>query len=128
VRVTIRRARAEYEAAHPTRALDILYVLTNADADWVREFTASLVQEDGWGTVVGTPDLSLDEQMIEVGFAVDMEIARRAEVFIGNGVRYPVPCSDRRARLTNVQWSSFTSNIVHRRLVDKRPSLATRFW
>jgi hypothetical protein len=85
VRATIRYARAQYMAAHPMRALDVLYILTNADADWVRTFTSSL-RGDGWGTVVGTPDLALDEEMMEVSFAVDMEIARRSEVFIGNGV------------------------------------------
>jgi hypothetical protein len=83
---TIRRARAEYTAAHPSKPLDVLFVLTNADADWVREF-AQTMQGEGWPTVLGTPDLVLDDEQTEVGMAVDMEIARRAEVFIGNGVR-----------------------------------------
>jgi hypothetical protein len=64
----------------------VLFVLTNADAAWVREF-AQTMQEQGWPTVVGTPDLILDDEQTEAGMAVDMEIARRAEVFIGNGVR-----------------------------------------
>jgi hypothetical protein len=36
--------------------------------------------------VVTTEDLGLDQQQIAVSMAVDMEIARRAAVFIGNGV------------------------------------------
>jgi hypothetical protein len=72
-------------AANPDRALDVLYVLTNADAAWVKEF-ALTVQGEGWGTVVGSPDLILNDEQTEVAMAVDMEIARRAEVFIGNGV------------------------------------------
>jgi hypothetical protein len=87
----IRRARHEYTAANPDRYLDVLYVLTNADAAWVRTFAATM-RKEGWGTVLGTPDLALDPEQFEVGMAVDMEIARRAEVFIGNGVRVLVGC------------------------------------
>jgi hypothetical protein len=88
---TIRRARTEYMAAHPDRYLDVLYVLTNLDTAWVRDFAATMRRE-GWGIVLGTPDLALDAEQTEVGMAVDMEIARRAEVFIGNGVRVFVGC------------------------------------
>jgi hypothetical protein len=124
---TIRRARAEYTAAYPARPLDVLFVLTNADTAWVRAF-AETMRAEGWGTVVGTPDLVLDEEQTEVGMAVDMEIARRAEVLIGNGVRVPFQCSALRKGADGPQWSSFTSNIIHGRLVDKRPALANRFW
>jgi hypothetical protein len=123
----IRRARTEYTAAHPDRHLDVLYVLTNQDAAWVRAFAATM-RKEGWGTVVGTPDLALDAEQTEVGIAVDMEIARRAEIFIGNGVRAFVGCGALRAYADGAQWSSFMSNIVHGRLVDKKPPLATRFW
>jgi hypothetical protein len=78
-------------AAHPDRYLDVLYVLTNLDTAWVRDFAATMRRE-GWGIVLGTPDLALDAEQTEVGMAVDMEIARRAEVFIGNGVRVFVGC------------------------------------
>ncbi|KAF5327965.1 hypothetical protein D9758_012828 [Tetrapyrgos nigripes] len=43
---------------------------------------------------------------MDVNMAVDMDVARRAAVFVGNG------------------WSSFTSNIVYRRLVDDQRLLA----
>ncbi|KAJ7701154.1 hypothetical protein B0H17DRAFT_924733, partial [Mycena rosella] len=54
-------------------------------------------------------DLVLDAEQADVGMAVDMEIARRAAVFLGNG------------------WSSFTSNVVYTRLVDGREARDIRF-
>ncbi|KAF8462231.1 hypothetical protein JB92DRAFT_2776847, partial [Gautieria morchelliformis] len=45
-----------------------------------------------------------------VGLAVDMEIAARAEVFIGNG------------------WSSFTSNVNLLRMAHGAPRASIRFW
>ncbi|KAJ7890400.1 hypothetical protein B0H13DRAFT_2666016 [Mycena leptocephala] len=59
--------------------------------------------------VTTSQDLVLDAEQTEVSMAVDMEIARRAAVFVGNG------------------WSSFTSNIVYQRLLDKRDPVTIRF-
>jgi hypothetical protein len=42
--------------------------------------------EDGWEDVVFGKDLILDKQQRGVDVAVDMGIAERAEVFVGNGV------------------------------------------
>jgi hypothetical protein len=118
---TIRRARAEYTAAHPDRALDVLFVLTNADATWVHEF-AGMMRKEGWGTVVGTPDLTLDAEQTEVGMAVDMELARRAEVFIGNGVRF---FSSRLFRVLTVHTVVFVHEQYHA-WPARRPQATTR--
>lgn len=67
------------------RTLDVLYLLTNGDKDWLRTLSDELVQ-DGWGTVVTSRELKLDDEQLEVSMAVDMEIARKAEVFAGNAV------------------------------------------
>ncbi|KAF7360689.1 hypothetical protein MVEN_00800700 [Mycena venus] len=74
--------------------LDILYVLTNEKSASIEELRNAL-QLDGW--------------TMDVSMAVDMEIARRSAVFVGNG------------------WSSFTSNIVYQRLVDNRDPISIRF-
>ncbi|KAJ6452624.1 hypothetical protein C8R45DRAFT_639454 [Mycena sanguinolenta] len=87
--------------------LDVLSVLTNDKSAWLEELKKAL-QRDGW-TVTTTQDLVLDAEQKDVSMAVDMEIARRAAVFIGNG------------------WSSFTSNIVYQRLLDKRDPITIRF-
>lgn len=73
------------------RTLDVLFLLTNGDNDWLRSLNSQLM-EDGWGTVVTSKDLTLDDEQLEVSMAVDMEIARKAEVFMGNAVSF-LACS-----------------------------------
>jgi hypothetical protein len=82
----IRTVRREHLAAAPGAPLDVLYVATNADARWVATLRAPLLR-DGWRAVVSLHDFALDEAQNEVGNAVDMEVARRAALFVGNGVR-----------------------------------------
>ncbi|CAA7269522.1 unnamed protein product [Cyclocybe aegerita] len=108
----IRRARKDYVRAGKVgehRHLDTLFLLTNDRTKWLDEFK-EMLRKEGWATIVTTRDLELDMEQKDVGMAVDMEFARRAAVFIGNG------------------WSSFTSNIVHRRLVDGREPISIRFY
>ncbi|EIN11683.1 hypothetical protein PUNSTDRAFT_63013 [Punctularia strigosozonata HHB-11173 SS5] len=108
----VREAREAYEWDRDrgeARPLDVIHVLSEGDGGWLRDFQDGL-RADGWGTVILSKDLVLDSEQTGVGMAVDMEIARKAAVFIGNG------------------WSSFTSNIIHRRLVDGREPIANRFW
>ncbi|KAJ7100404.1 hypothetical protein C8R44DRAFT_561537, partial [Mycena epipterygia] len=82
-------------------------ILTNEKSAWIDELAKEL-KKDGW-TVITCRDLVLDSEQTEVSIAVDMEIARRAAAFIGNG------------------WSSFTSNIVYQRLLEKRDPITIRF-
>lgn len=81
-----------------------VYVLTNGWPSFLEELRLTLM-EDGWESVVGTPDWGntvpalpfrimdgtgdahLNSEERGVSAAVDMEIAQRAEVFVGNGVR-----------------------------------------
>ncbi|KAF7317534.1 hypothetical protein MKEN_00840200 [Mycena kentingensis (nom. inval.)] len=79
-------------------ALDVVYLLTNESGVFLDELVAAL-RAAGWSTVVTTRDLRLTVEQRDVSMAVDMEIARRAAAFIGN------------------PWSSFTSNVIHQRLV-----------
>ena len=85
----IKDAKHDYERAEKPgqpRQLDVLFLMTNEKIEWQREMKARLLLA-GWSTVVTTHDLRLDSEEFEVGMTVDMEIARRAAVFIGNGVR-----------------------------------------
>jgi hypothetical protein len=116
-------AREHFLAAGQGRTLDILYVLTNAGADWFAEFKANMLA-DGWGTVVSGTDFVLDDEQKEVDMAMDMEIARRAAVFIGNGVRAtpnlePVAadqrwCSGPRSQATSCTGVSWTDESLSR--------------
>jgi hypothetical protein len=87
----VRDARSDYvRAAQGTlRTLDVLYLLTNEQDEWLDELKETL-RKDNWATIVTSHDLELDAEQIDVGMAVDMDIARRAAVFIGNGVRQPL--------------------------------------
>ncbi|EDR13635.1 uncharacterized protein LACBIDRAFT_308809 [Laccaria bicolor S238N-H82] len=108
----IRDSRADYLRASPagkTRTLDTIFLLTNDKSDWLERLKVAL-RKEGWYTIATTWDLELDQEQKDVGMAVDMDIARKAAVFIGNG------------------WSSFTSNILHRRLVDGKEPISNRFY
>ena len=63
-----------------------MYVLSNEWAWALNELKDALVR-DGWSDVVSTVDLQLDAAQYHVSMAVDMAIAERAELFVGNGVR-----------------------------------------
>jgi hypothetical protein len=82
----IRTSRSQYLAAKSGRVLDVMYMLTNADKDWTEKFSKRL-RAEGWATIATTQDLVLDDEQKDVGMAVDMELGRKAAVFIGNGVR-----------------------------------------
>ena len=89
----IERSKSDYvQSAKPgeTRYLDTLYILTNDKTGWVNSMIP-LLQTHGWHIVVTTQDLDLDSEQKDVGMAVDMEYARKAAVFIGNGVRSAIP-------------------------------------
>ncbi|KAF8967035.1 hypothetical protein BDZ97DRAFT_1916991 [Flammula alnicola] len=118
---TVRNARDEYLQARSQgalsgrlnrnlrRSLDVLYIMSNDGTAWLDVLKKTL-RKDGWGRIVTSRDLELTAEQKDVGVAVDMDIGRRSAVFIGNG------------------WSSFTSNVVHRRLLDGKEPISIRFW
>jgi len=83
--------------------------MSNDRTEWLDNLKDAL-RNDGWGRIVTSRDLRLNPGQKDVSVAVDMDIGRRSAVFIGNG------------------WSSFTSNVVHRRLVDGKEPISIRFW
>ncbi|KDR82465.1 hypothetical protein GALMADRAFT_87810 [Galerina marginata CBS 339.88] len=91
------------------RPLDVLYIMSNDRTVWLDNLKDAL-RKDGWDRIVTSGDLKLNSEQKDVSVAVDMDIGRRSAVFIGNG------------------WSSFTSNVVHRRLVDGKEPISIRFW
>jgi len=84
----IKQAREEYaEKSKKSRTmLETLFLMTNEKpGEWLDNLKATM-RAEGWNTIVTSNELTLDREQVEVGMAVDMEIARRAAVFIGNGV------------------------------------------
>jgi hypothetical protein len=113
---------ATFNGTQSSATLDVMYILTNEKSAWITGLKKAL-QRDGW-TVATSRDLVLDTEQRDVSMAVDMEIARRAAVFVGNGVSLdPVTYFSHLC----FQWSSFTSNIVYQRLIDKRDPITIRF-
>jgi hypothetical protein len=73
----------DIRAQHPE--LRRVYVLSN-DWAWALEGLKGALEDDGWEDLVSSVDIQLDAQQYYVATAVDMAIAEKAEVFVGNGV------------------------------------------
>lgn len=109
---------------HPL--LKSVYILTDGDDDWIEEIRMWL-QSEGWNHVwVGKRDVWSDWEDREVGVGVDMEVARRAGVFVGNGVSCSV--SHALNKQLTIQFSTTSSNIVLLRSRDGVHPDLTQFW
>ncbi|EIM84587.1 uncharacterized protein STEHIDRAFT_100601 [Stereum hirsutum FP-91666 SS1] len=100
----------EEHAATVGREMRRVYVMTNewAGSVWLEGLRDKL-REDGWEDVMGSAGLVLDREQRYVSGAVDMGIAERAEVFVGNG------------------FSSMSANIVMLRMANGLDPLTNRF-
>lgn len=81
---TTQPAITEKASPPPTHRLRRVFVLSNAWPAWLNGLKQKLIK-DGWDDVVFGGDLILDKEQRGVDVAVDMSIAERAEVFVGNG-------------------------------------------
>ncbi|EJD06309.1 uncharacterized protein FOMMEDRAFT_16926 [Fomitiporia mediterranea MF3/22] len=86
-----------------------VYVLTNGWGWWVDRLRMAL-EKDGWTDLKSSLDVQVDNEQKYVAMAIDMAIAERAEVFVGNG------------------FSSLSSNIVMLRTAKKMDPRSNRFW
>jgi hypothetical protein len=82
----VAEVRREYlvHATQSNATLDVVYILSNEKGAWIDGLKKTL-QKEGW-TVAANQDLVLDAEQKDVSMAVNIEIARRAAVFVGNGV------------------------------------------
>jgi hypothetical protein len=97
-----RKAREEYLASGHGKILDVLYLLTNEQGEWLDRLKEGMEME-GWSTIRTSRDLVLDQEQFEVNGAIDADIARKAAVFVGNGVRCLFLAS---LTLTNISFRS----------------------
>lgn len=93
---------------HPS--LRRVYVLSNGWPMWLSSLKSAL-QADGWDDLVSSVDVerNLDAEQGYVSMAVDMAIAEKAEVFVGNG------------------FSSLSSNVVMLRMAKGLDESTNRF-
>ena len=88
----------QVRAAHTGQGtLDRVYILTNGDRAWLREFEDALRARATWASIHSSRDLALSPERKFVAQAADMMIATRAEVFVGNGVRLHIPLNEHSA-------------------------------
>ena len=65
-----------------------VYILTNGAREWVAELKDALRQAAKWDKVTSSRDILLNKEQKYIAQAIDMMIAHKAQVFIGNGVRF----------------------------------------
>lgn len=110
-------------------ALEYLYIMSNGADSWVTELILALHDLGGWKHIGSNRDLRLTWEQTFVAQALDMLVAQKAHVFIGNGVSRPPQSGflllTGRCRH---QWSSLSSNIVMLRTVNGLPPESNRFW
>jgi len=100
----------EVLTADEAQGVERLFVLTNGEREWVAELKAALGEMEGMKQVTTSRDLVLTWEQKYIAQAVDMAVAERAQMFIGNG------------------WSSMTTNILLLRSKNNNPIRTNRFW
>ncbi|KAH9966164.1 hypothetical protein BGW80DRAFT_1230443 [Lactifluus volemus] len=112
----VSRVRDVRASLLPTTTLTRVYVLTNGRPDWLQELKNALQEDariqgmDEWEHIGTSRDLRLTREQRHNSQAVDMAIAQRSEIFIGNG------------------FSTMTSNVVMLRAACGIDWHKTRFW
>ncbi|KAN0088727.1 hypothetical protein V8E55_005784 [Tylopilus felleus] len=99
--------QVQKEATEPLR---YVYIMTNGPTPWVEELETALARNMTWDHVGSSRNLKLTWEHKFISQAVDMYIAQRAQVFIGNG------------------WSSLTSNVVMLRMAKGFEPNTNRFF
>ncbi|KAH9023701.1 hypothetical protein EDB84DRAFT_1508301 [Lactarius hengduanensis] len=90
----VTRVREVRAALLPATPLSRVYVLTNGRPEWLAELKEALQKDarseglDEWTHIGTSRDLRLTREQQHNAQAMDMAVAQRAEVFLGNGVRF----------------------------------------
>lgn len=79
-----------------------IYIMTNGPVPWVGELKEALGSAGDWDQIMTSRDLDLTWEQKFVAQALDMFVAQRAEVLIGNGVSITVCLSLLETILMNV--------------------------
>lgn len=111
------------------RGLKRVLIMTNGKAEWVAELKVKIMESGGWDGVIASGDLTLIPEQKYIAQAVDMALAMRAQMFIGNGVS--TACSQLRPIAdvqTSLQFSSLSANVIVLRLSRHLDPLTNRLW
>ena len=88
-----------------------VYIMTNGNADFVDELKDELGKLGGWDSVSSSRDLKLTRAQKYIAQAMDMAVAERAGLFVGNGLSL-LPHSICHKFL--MYFSSLRSSLVYR--------------
>ncbi len=86
---TVKEIVEKVRAIRKTQAgqgLRKLYIMTNGTPDFILELKLAFQKEGDWQDVASSRDMVLNQEQKYVSHAVDMLVAQRAQVLIGNGV------------------------------------------
>lgn len=78
---------AEVRRTEEGKSLNRVFIMTNGPTNWVNDLERQITNMGGWKGVSSSRDLSLTPEQKYIAQAVDMAVAMRSQVFIGNGVR-----------------------------------------
>ncbi|KAE9407676.1 hypothetical protein BT96DRAFT_933108 [Gymnopus androsaceus JB14] len=119
-RLQLRRpSRFQHPSFPPSAPLTHIYIMTNAKLPFLAQLRLALENDainnnrlnlPPWESIYSSRDLELGWEEGHVAQALDMYVAQRAEVFVGNG------------------FSSLTSNIIMLRKANGVESVKTRLW
>jgi len=71
-----------------------IFIMTNGSPEWIEELKEALMKDHPWEKITSSLQMQVSWEQKFVAQAVDMMIAQRSDVFIGNGVSAPTLSSD----------------------------------
>jgi len=92
------------------KGLRAIYLTSNGSRDYLRSLKIALTEDVGWEFVMSSRDMIYTPEQQYISHAVDMAIAQRAQVFLGNG------------------FSSLSSNVVLLRFAHGMPAESNRMF
>ena len=107
--------------------LQRVYVLTDDWSSWWMGSLRKALAKDGWLDVRSSQNLQLNGEQKYMKATIDMAIAERADVFVGNGVSVLVFIVASAAD-GHLQFSSVSSNVVMLRTSKNMDPQTSRFW
>lgn len=76
------------------KALRNIFIMTNGSPEWVGELREALMRDHPWEQIASSLQMEVSWEQKFVAQAVDMMVAQRSDVFIGNGVSAPAVSLD----------------------------------
>ncbi len=80
----IEKVKHEQQGRHLNR----VYIMSNGERGWLKDLKAALRQVGEWDSITTSRDMTYTREQKYVAQSLDMYIGQRAEVFVGNGVRF----------------------------------------